>query len=139
MFISNLRHYAIVLGIPWLRLHDVAVRFASNTVTFGSQYCISHCHYAPVTVQGVTEEPPDPVYHAKDIFQTQILPHRPFQWDIMKLNGALFFRMVTPGKLTMSIASLLNVNKAIEAKYLKEHPLKEIVPEQYHDFLPLFS
>jgi hypothetical protein len=72
MFITKLGHYPIVLGIPWLRLHDVAVRFASNTVTFGSRYCTTHCHDAPVTVQGVTEEPPDPVYHAKYIFQTQI-------------------------------------------------------------------
>jgi hypothetical protein len=36
MFITKLGHYPIVLGIPWLRLHDVAVRFASNTTTFGS-------------------------------------------------------------------------------------------------------
>jgi len=41
MFITKLGHYPIVPRIPWLRLHDVAVRFASNTVTFGSQYCIS--------------------------------------------------------------------------------------------------
>jgi hypothetical protein len=51
MFITKLGHYPIVLGIPWLRLHDVAVRFASNTVTFGSQYCIMHCHDTSVTVQ----------------------------------------------------------------------------------------
>lgn len=25
MFVTKLRHYAIVLGIPWLQLHDVAV------------------------------------------------------------------------------------------------------------------
>jgi len=36
MFVTKLEHYPIVLGIPWLRLHDVAVRFASSTVTFGS-------------------------------------------------------------------------------------------------------
>jgi hypothetical protein len=35
MFITKLGHYPIVLGIPWLQLHDVAVRFASNTGTFG--------------------------------------------------------------------------------------------------------
>ena len=35
MFVTKLRHYPIVLGIPWLRLNDVAVRFASYTVTFG--------------------------------------------------------------------------------------------------------
>jgi hypothetical protein len=63
--IRKLGHYPIVLGIPWLQLHDVAVRFASNTVIFGSQYCITYCHEAPVTVQGGTEEPPEPVYQNK--------------------------------------------------------------------------
>jgi len=53
MFVTKLSHYPVVLGIPWLRLHDVAVRFASNSVTFGSQYCTTHCHGAPVMVQGV--------------------------------------------------------------------------------------
>jgi len=65
MFITKLSHYPIVLGIPWLRLHDVA----SNTVTFGYQYCTTHCHDATVTVEGVTEEPPEPVYQVKDIFE----------------------------------------------------------------------
>jgi len=42
MFATKLAHHTIVLGIPWLHLHDVAVRFASNTATFGSQYCTTH-------------------------------------------------------------------------------------------------
>ena len=49
MFVTKLEHYPIVLGIPWLQLHDVAVQFASIMVTFGSQYCTTHCHDAPVT------------------------------------------------------------------------------------------
>jgi hypothetical protein len=64
MFITKLGHYAIVLGIAWLQLYDVAVRFASNTVTFGLQYCITHCHDTSDTVQDVLEEPPEPVYQA---------------------------------------------------------------------------
>jgi predicted aspartyl protease len=35
MFVTKLGHYPIVLGTPFVRLHDVVVRFASNTVTFG--------------------------------------------------------------------------------------------------------
>jgi len=139
MFITKLGHYSIVLGIPWLRLHDVAVHFASNTVTFGSQYCITHCHDAAVTVQGVMEEPPEPVYQVKDIFESQILPPRPFQGKIVMLNRASFFRTVIKGKLTIFKASLYDINKSIEAKDLKERPLEEIVPKQYHEFLPLFS
>jgi len=62
MFITKLGHYPMVLGIPWLRLHIVAVLFASDTVTFGSKYFTTLCHDAPVTVQGVPEEPLEPVY-----------------------------------------------------------------------------
>jgi len=91
MFITKLGHYPIVLGIPWLRLHDMAVRFASSTVTFGSQYWITHCHDPPVTVQGVTEAPPEPVYQVKEIFEPKIRPLRPFQGNIVMLNGASFF------------------------------------------------
>jgi hypothetical protein len=36
-------------------------------------------------------------------------------------------------------ASLYDVNKAIEAKDLKEHPLDEIVPKHYHEYLLLFN
>jgi len=43
------------------------------------------------------------------------------------------------GRLTVSKASLYHINNAIEAKDLQKHPLEEIVPEQYHEFLPLFS
>jgi len=36
-------------------------------------------------------------------------------------------------------ASLYDNNKAIEGKDFKERPLEEIVPEQYHEFLPRFE
>jgi hypothetical protein len=38
MFVTKLGHYPLVLGIPWLKLHDVTIHFASNLITFGSQY-----------------------------------------------------------------------------------------------------
>jgi len=50
MFVTKLGHYPIRLGIQCLRLYDVAVRFASNTITCGSQYFVHHCQDAPVTV-----------------------------------------------------------------------------------------
>jgi len=50
MFVTKLGHYPVVLGIPWLELHDVAIRFSSRTLTFGSQYCTSHCNRVPTVV-----------------------------------------------------------------------------------------
>jgi len=139
MFVTKLGYYPILVGITWLRLHDVAVRFASNTVTFVSQYCTTYCHDVPIRVQGVSAEPRDPVY-PKDraIFEPQIRPQRSFRGNIVMLNGSSFPRTVQKGKLKIFKASLYDMNKAIEAKELKERSLEEIVPEQYHEFLSLF-
>jgi hypothetical protein len=116
----------------------VAVRFASNTITFGSQYCITHCHDAHVTIQGVMEEPPEPVYQVKEVFEPKIRPLKPFHGDIVKLNGASSFRTIKKGRLTVFKPLLYDINKAIEAKDLKKRPHEEIVPEQYHEFILLF-
>jgi len=139
MFVTKLGNYPIVLGFPWLRLHDVSVRFASNTVTFGSQHCVNHCQNAPVTVQGVTEEPPKPIYEEKKLWTADMQKPKPFQGCIVMVNGASFFRTVQRGKLTVFKASLYHINKAIETKYLKEKLLDAVMPKQYHEFLPLFS
>ena len=50
MFVTKLGHYPIVLGIPWLERHDVAIRFSSRTLTFGSPYCTAHCNRIPTVV-----------------------------------------------------------------------------------------
>jgi hypothetical protein len=57
IFVTKLGHYPIVLGIPWLKQHDVAICFVSNLVTFGSQYCLAHCNDRAVMVQGTSEQP----------------------------------------------------------------------------------
>jgi len=36
-------------------------------------------------------------------------------------------------------ATRFDIDEAIEAKDLKERPLEEIVPEQYHEFLPVLN
>jgi len=74
MLLTKMEYSLIVHGIPWLPLHDVTVRFASNMVTFGSQYCMTHCHHPPVTVESVTEEPSELVYATSRIFEPQIRP-----------------------------------------------------------------
>jgi hypothetical protein len=90
-------------------------------------------------VQGVTEEPPEHVYQVNDVFQPKLQPLRPCGGEIVMLNGASFIHTVEKGKLSVFKASLYDINKAIEAKDLKECPFEEIVPEQYHEFLALFN
>jgi hypothetical protein len=59
MFVTKLGYYPIILGIPWLKQHDIAIYFSSNLVTFGSQYCLAYCNDRAVTVQGTSRQPPE--------------------------------------------------------------------------------
>jgi hypothetical protein len=138
-FMKKLGHYPIVLVIPWLRSHDMAVRFSSTTVTFGSQYCKTHCQETPVTVQGVSEEPPEPVYEEKKVWTADIQKPKPLRGIIVMRNGTSILRTVKPGKLTIFKESLYDINKAIEVSEQKEKPLEKSIPKPYHEFLPLFS
>jgi len=62
---------------------------------------------------------------------------RPFQENIVMLNGSFFFWVVKKGKLTICERSLCDINKAIEAKDLKEQSLEEVIAVQYHNILPI--
>ena len=56
-FVTKLGHYPIVLGIPWLRHHDVAIRFSTNDVTFDSDLCLSTCATETIAFRGTSTIP----------------------------------------------------------------------------------
>ncbi|KAG0156270.1 hypothetical protein PDIDSM_3447 [Penicillium digitatum] len=41
---TQLAHYPIVLGLPWLKVHDPYVRFAEHSIEFNSDYCRRNCN-----------------------------------------------------------------------------------------------
>jgi len=233
MFVTKLGHYPVVLGIPWLELHDVVIRFSSRTLTFGSQHCTSHCNRAPTVVHAhslvskIAHEEPvvsagagefearsftspksffqNQVNHGKDynlrmgarspnwrarpkersIFskssvfhetstapETSVFsdlcifhetsaalktsdgstfpaPDRPafptteHPIQISAIGGHPFRRLAYKQKLTIFSTFLNEINQVLgvdeQAKKLKELDLKDYVPVEYHEFLPLFS
>jgi len=60
MFVTKLGHYPIVLGIPWMELHNVAIKFSCRSLTFDSQYCIANCNPVPSVAHAISSEPPEP-------------------------------------------------------------------------------
>ena len=42
--VTQLAHYPVVLGLPWLKIHDPRIGFAEHTVLFDSKYCQEHCN-----------------------------------------------------------------------------------------------
>ena len=53
--VNTIGHYPLVLGIPWLRHHDVNIRFILNKLTFGSEQCCTHynAHGRPTWIKGL--------------------------------------------------------------------------------------
>jgi predicted aspartyl protease len=58
LFVTKLGYYPIILGIPWLRRHDVCLRIAQNIVIFDSNYYLNHCLDDALHVQGTIQDPP---------------------------------------------------------------------------------
>jgi predicted aspartyl protease len=126
MFVTKLGHYPIVLGIPWFQQHDVAIRFASNLVTFGSQYCLALCNDRAVTVQGTSEEPPEP------------LSANTAPLSIAMIGPVPLTRQAKRNRHQINAISLYEINKALKAGN-EMAQISETVPAAYHKFLPLFS
>ena len=91
----------LVLGLPWLRLHNPHIDWSTSTITNWSLLCHSHClHSAVPTTVPTTSPPPSPVdltlvpaqYHnlqevfSKDSAQS-LPPHRPYDCSIDLLPG----------------------------------------------------
>lgn len=41
--VGDIAYQPIILGIPWVRTHDMIASLGDNTVTFMSEYCATHC------------------------------------------------------------------------------------------------
>jgi len=59
-FVTTLGGYQVTLGIPssWLKHHDVKIDFASNPLTFESEYCLKNCVNDVTMVYRIEEELP---------------------------------------------------------------------------------
>ena len=56
MCVTKLGHYPVVLGLPWLRRHDIHVGLARNTLTFDSEFCLHYCcmHGNAIMIRGIS-------------------------------------------------------------------------------------
>src|SRR3954470_17373672 len=64
LYVTTLGHYPIVLGIPWLRRHNVRIDWQQHLLQFDSPYCLQNCTQNPVTQYGITSSVPERPYIA---------------------------------------------------------------------------
>lgn len=126
-FVTKLGHYPLVLGIPWLRLHDVAIRFASNSISFQSKQCLAKCTAQPVHVTGI--RPPDaPVA----ISMIGAAPYRHLLRRSASTGDQCFALSLS------ALTDALGTTKTLHPDTDEDTKLRELVPPEYHDFLQIF-
>jgi len=131
-FVTKLGQYPVVLGIPWLRLHDVMVRFADNSLTFGSKRCQLQC---------------TPGKHDYRITGTTTPPRH---LEISAIGLAPYHLLARKSKETGDkcfALSLAGVNEALTTVTPTEPPptaeeeltkIKQHLPQEYHDLADVF-
>uniref|UniRef100_A0A3Q2TMV6 Chromo domain-containing protein n=1 Tax=Fundulus heteroclitus TaxID=8078 RepID=A0A3Q2TMV6_FUNHE len=102
-YVFPIRHASIVLGFPWLLLHNPHLNWAERRVESWSTYCHSHCLQSAVSAGPIPEDPlnEDPVdlslvpklyWDLKAVFSKSKAksppPHRPYDCTINLLPGA---------------------------------------------------
>ncbi|KAH0604200.1 uncharacterized protein H6S33_007231 [Morchella sextelata] len=70
-FVTKLGHYPIVMGIPWMRRHDVTIRPKENLLVFDSRSCCQYCSLSgtAVVVHGISI--PLPEHHTVIVSATE--------------------------------------------------------------------
>ena len=152
MFVTKLGHYPIVLGLPWLRWHDVHVGFTRNTLTFDSEFCLHRCctHGNTVMIKGIsipTSKKPNITMIAGSIFTRLAKKKEHFALTIYAIDQALHAHKVRDRARHAPIYAVVpelrtDLPAAIAttaAAAIEDDKIRGLVPAEYHNFLPLFK
>ena len=94
--------FPVILGIPWLQVHNPQIDWTSKNILFSSHYCLEHClpgHPKPSsallclnTDPSLLQTVPKPYQGFLDVFSKKgadsLPPHRPYDCPIELLPGA---------------------------------------------------
>ncbi|KAI4888293.1 hypothetical protein NFI96_000532 [Prochilodus magdalenae] len=95
-FVLDSSEYAVILGLPWLRMHNPVISWADRELVTWSSHCFNHCLMFPqISLSSTSIESPDsptpvcipPEYHdLAEVFSksnaTKLPPHRSYDCGI---------------------------------------------------------
>jgi hypothetical protein len=123
-YLTSLGHYPLVLGIPWLKRHDVTINFAKNDIQFSSPRCLPHhAMVTPIPIKGLTPEQRNKIC---------AISATTFQHIINNANKHY-------GNVEQFALSLNEINTALQEPKDDKPNIEAIVPCEYHKYLKIFE
>ncbi|KAI0993516.1 hypothetical protein K3495_g14669, partial [Podosphaera aphanis] len=129
MYVTNLAHFDIVLGLPWLRMHNPKVNWLDETLTFDGPDCKKHSSMFPVTVKAISK---DDIRKQKEISKSR----RQTTKYIEECDADSFSEVSSQGDLGVMAVSIKDIEEALRDKP-KINPAEKL-PKVYHDYLQVF-
>jgi hypothetical protein len=123
-YLMSLGHYPLVLGIPWLKIHNITINVAKNDIQFSSPGCLPHrTMVTPVPVKGLTPERRN---------------------KICAISATTFQRIINNankryGNVEQFALSLNEINTALQKPKDDKPNIESIVPREYHKYLKVFE
>ena len=116
-FTTTLGHYKLVLGIPWMRDHDVKLDFAENSLEFTTNKCHTTCMKAPTKLYSELPKYPDD------------------RIRISMISATSYHRMTKKKKHHYTFAmSLYDIHQALRDNESDERVMADTVPPEYHEY-----
>lgn len=119
-FLTRLGYYSLILGIPWMKHHEISISFSSNQISFASEKCKRKC-----------------ISSALPVTTTVIHPEPNTKLDICMIGATLFLCLTRKKMVQLFSVSLHAIKSTLGVK--EKRDLREIVIVEYHDLLSLFS
>ena len=117
--VADIGHYPIILGSPWLELHNPTIDWSQHRVAFDSTFCRARCLESPRSAQPPPESPPD-----------RILP--------VSLVSASAFQRSSQQDQLFCLAVSMAPDPANPAAPTGQNS-GPIIPSEYADFADVFS
>ncbi|KAI0993106.1 hypothetical protein K3495_g15078, partial [Podosphaera aphanis] len=132
LFVTGLAHFDLVLGLPWLRLHNPKIDWLNASIVFDNTACRDHSAKYPSMVRAIPEN------EVKQRCGRNLVPEHPSgPLQIDACDWESFEDSATEDNLAIMAISIEDIEEALKEKP-KIDPAERL-PEIYHEFLNVFS
>jgi hypothetical protein len=123
-YVASISHYPLILGIPWLKKHDIIINFPNMDIQFPCPSCLTHrSKITPTPIKGIMTAQNDEICAISTTSFSQIVNNANNQY----------------GKLEPFTLSLCEINTVLAMDDDKKPDIHTTVPPKCHNYLRILE